>query len=112
MNPSLYTLSKYDVTQKVLEILSDVQYRAILFSIVKEGKTAREMAEKYGIPLSSVHKKISKLKTLGLIQVSMIKISKRGKRFRVYKSSISKADIIMNNVKPIVNLLPNLQTTN
>ena len=54
-------MKKYDINQKVLEALADAQSRTILFSIVKKGKTAMELSEKYRIPLSSVYKKISDL---------------------------------------------------
>ena len=42
---SLSQLKKYDVSQKVLDALADVQSRAILFSVIKKGKTAAELAE-------------------------------------------------------------------
>ena len=61
---SLSQLKKYDVNQKVLKALADAQSRAIVFSIIKEGKTAAELAEKHKIPLSSVYKKISELEFL------------------------------------------------
>ncbi|MFI5416144.1 MAG: ArsR family transcriptional regulator, partial [Nitrososphaerales archaeon] len=65
----LSQLKKYDVNQKILEALADLQSRSILFSIIKEGKTALELSEKYRIPLSSVYKKISDLEQLALVRV-------------------------------------------
>ena len=49
---TLPQLKKYDVTQKVIEMLADAESRTILFSIVKKGKTALELSEKHKIPLS------------------------------------------------------------
>ena len=58
---TLPQLKKYDVTQKVIEMLADAESRAIIFSIIRRGKTAAELSEKHKIPLSSVYKKISDL---------------------------------------------------
>ena len=37
---TLPQLKKYDVTQKVIEMLADAESRAIIFSIIRKGKTA------------------------------------------------------------------------
>ena len=58
---TLPQLKKYDVTQKVIEMLTDAESRVILFSIIPKGKTASQLSEKHKIPLSSVYKKISDL---------------------------------------------------
>ena len=58
---TLPQLKKYDITQKVIEALADAESRTILFSVIKHGKTASEIASKYKIPLSSVYKKLSDL---------------------------------------------------
>ena len=53
---TLPQLKKYDVTQKVIEMLADAESRAILFSMIRKGKTASELSDKHKIPLSSVYK--------------------------------------------------------
>ena len=55
---TLPQLKKYDVTQKVVSMLADAESRTILFSIVKKGKTASELSQKYKIPLSSFYNNI------------------------------------------------------
>ncbi len=105
----LSQLKKYDVNQKILEALADAQSRSILFSIVKEGKTALELSEKYRIPLSSVYKKISDLEDLALVKVDKWILSDSGKKFKVYKSRISKADISIKKPEPSITLSPNQQ---
>lgn len=95
------------MNQKVLEALSDAQSRTILFSIVKEGKTALELSEKYRIPLSSVYKKITDLEQIALVKVEKWELSDNGKRFKVYKSRISKADISIRKPEPAITLTPN-----
>jgi predicted ArsR family transcriptional regulator len=104
---TLPQLKKYDVTQKVIEALADSESRAILFSIIKKGMTASELSEKLKIPLSSVYKKLSDLEELTLIKVERWLISDKGRKFKIYKSRISKADISIKKPDPILNLVPN-----
>lgn len=100
-------MKKYDVTQKVIEALADSESRAILFSIIKKSMTASELSEKLKIPLSSVYKKISDLEELTLIEVEKWMISDKGRKFKMYRSRISKADISIRKPDPVLNLVPN-----
>jgi predicted ArsR family transcriptional regulator len=104
---TLPQLKKYDITQKVIEALADAESRAILFSIIKSGKTAAELSENLKIPLSSVYKKLSDLEELTLIKVEKWMLSDKGRKFKVYKSRISKADISIKKPEPVLNLIPN-----
>ena len=103
----LSQLKKYDVNQKILEALADSQARSILFSIIKEGKTALELSEKYRIPLSSVYKKIADLEDLALVRVDKWILSDNGKKFKVYKSRISQAEISIKKPEPVITLSAN-----
>ena len=103
----LSQLKKYDVNQKILEALADSQARSILFSIIKDGKTALELSEKYRIPLSSVYKKISDLEDLALVRVDKWILSDNGKKFKVYKSRISQAEISIKKPEPTITLSAN-----
>ena len=105
--PTLSQLKKYDVNQKILEALADAQSRAILFSVIKEGKTAADLADEHKIPLSSVYKKISDLEILSLIKIDRWMLSDNGKKFKLYKSRISKADVSIRKPEPVINLSPN-----
>ena len=105
---TLPQLKKYDVTQKVIEMLADAESRAILFSIIKKGKTATELSEKHKIPLSSVYKKISDLEELTLIKVDSWRISDKGRKFKIYKSRISNAEISIKKPEATLVLTPNL----
>jgi predicted ArsR family transcriptional regulator len=104
---TLPQLKKYDITQKVIEALADSESRAILFSVIKKGMTASELSEKLKIPLSSVYKKLGDLEELTLIEVERWMISDKGRKFKIYKSRISKADISIKKPDPILNLVPN-----
>ena len=106
---SLSQLKKYDVNQKVIEALADAQSRSILFSIIKQGKTAMELSEEHRIPLSSVYKKISDLEEIALVKVDKWILSDNGKKFKIYKSRISKADISIRKPEPVIILTPNDQ---
>ena len=104
---TLPQLKKYDVTQKVIEMLADAESRAILFSIINKGKTAGELSKKHRIPLSSVYKKISDLEELTLIKVDSWELSDKGRRFKVYKSRIKNAEINIKKPEPVLILTPN-----
>ena len=106
---SLSQLKKYDVNQKVIEALADAQSRVILFSIIKQGKTAMELSEEHRIPLSSVYKKISDLEDIALVKIDKWMISENGKKFKIYKSRISKADVSIKKPEPTITLTPNDQ---
>ncbi len=100
-------LKKYDINQKIIETLADHEARHILFSITRKPKTATELSEQLSIPLSSVYKKLSELEELALIEVAKWMISDKGRRYRSYKSRISKAVIDIKKKEPIITLVPN-----
>ncbi len=90
-----------------MKALADAQSRAILFSIIKQGKTAMELSEEHRIPLSSVYKKISDLEEIALVKVDKWLLSDNGKKFKLYKSRISKAEVTIRKPEPVINLTPN-----
>lgn len=106
----LLQLLKYDTTQKILVALADAESRSILLSTIKEEKSAAELSETLHIPLSSVYKKLSILVDLALMKVTRIDVEPRGrKKFKLYKSRISKAEIRIegSTPAPILELDPN-----
>ncbi len=104
---SLSQLKKYDINQKVLNALADAQSRAILFSVIKQGKTAADLAEEHRIPLSSVYKKISELEELTLLKVEKWILSDSGRKYKVYRSRISRAEVSIRKPEPVIILSPN-----
>ena len=104
---TLPQLKKYDITQKVIEALADAESRSILFSIIRKGKTATDLSYELKIPLSSVYKKLSDLEELTLVKIDKWLISDKGRRFKVYKSRISKAEISIRKPEPTLILSPN-----
>ncbi len=104
---TLPQLKKYDITQKVIEALADSESRAILFSIIRKGSTAAELSNKLKIPLSSVYKKLADLEDLTLVKVEKWMLSDKGRKFKIYRSRISKADISIRKPEPTLTLVPN-----
>ena len=104
---SLPQLKKYDITQKVIEALADAESRAIIFSIIRKGKTANELSTALKIPLSSVYKKLTDLENLTLIEIEKTVLSDKGKRFKIYKSRINKAEILIKKPEPTLSLSSN-----
>jgi len=104
---TLPQLKKYDITQKVIEALADSESRAILFSIIRKGSTASELSDKLKIPLSSVYKKLSDLEELTLIEIEKWMISDKGRKYKVYRSRISQANISIKKPEPTLTLIPN-----
>ena len=104
-----WRIADRSITQKVIEMLADTESRAILFSIIRRGKTAAELSQKYKIPLSSVYKKISDLEELTLLKVDSWKISDSGRKFKIYKSRIKNAEINIKKPEVTLILTPNVE---
>ena len=104
---TLPQLKKYDITQKVIESLANAESRAIIFSIIRKGKTANELSTTLKIPLSSVYKILRDLQNLTLIEIEKTVLSERGKRFKVYRSRINKAEILIKKPEPTLSLSAN-----
>ena len=104
---TLPQLKRYDITQKVIESLADAESRAIIFSIIKKGKTATELSTGLKIPLSSVYKKLTDLENLTLIEIEKTVLSDKGKRFKIYKSRINRAEISIKKPEPTLSLTAN-----
>ena len=68
-----------------------------------------ELSEEHRIPLSSVYKKISDLEEIALVKVDKWVLSDNGKKFKLYKSRISKADVRIRKPEPVIILTPNDQ---
>ena len=104
---TLPQLKKYDITQKVIEALADAESRAIIFSIIRRGKTASNLSTSLNIPLSSVYKKLSDLENLTLVRVEKTILSEKGRRFKIYRSRINKAEISIKKPEPTLSLSAN-----
>ncbi len=105
--PTFIQLSEYDITQKIIESLTNVCTRAVLFSIIHEPKDATQIAHEVRLSLSTVYKTLSNLEDLSLIQVNNFKISDEGKKIKLYKSKIGQVVITIKDNEPILSLYAN-----
>ena len=99
-------LRKYNIEQIILNELSDLESRAILFSIVKSSKLPSQISYDSQIPQSTVYKKLHTLETFGLVYVEKIELVNRAKS-KYYRSTIREAEICIKKFEPTIYLIPN-----
>ena len=104
--PSLPQLKKYDVTQRVVTALTNVESRALLFATIKSARTASDLSKSLRIPLSTVYKKVIELDDLALIREGTEFRVNSGK-VKVYTSRIKAAEIHIKRIEPRITLIPN-----
>ena len=68
---------------------------------------ALKIANELQISLSAVYKTISNLEKLSLIEIQRFKITNEGKKIKLYRSRIKKANISVNENDSQVLLYPN-----
>ncbi len=107
LKPNIIQLSEFDITQRIIESLSNVCTRTVLFSIKNESKDATQIADELKISLSTVYKTLSTLEDLALVEVDRYIISSEGKKIKQYRSRIGKVEITLENLEPVLNLYPN-----
>tara|TARA_B110001454_G_C12362116_1_gene284737 strand:- start:60 stop:413 length:354 start_codon:yes stop_codon:yes gene_type:complete len=105
--PSIIQLSEFNITQKIIESLSNVCTRAVLFSIKENSKDASQIADELKLSISAVYKTLSSLEILTLVEVEKFIISKEGKKIKQYRSRIGKVKIILDSLEPVMSLYPN-----
>ena len=105
--PTLLELDEYDIKQRIIEALTTTCSHAVLFSIVNVEKDAVKIANELQISLSAVYKTISNLEKLSLIEIQRFKITNEGKKIKLYRSRIKKANISINENDSQVLLYPN-----
>jgi len=105
--PNIIQLSEFDITQRIIESLTNVCTRAVLFSIKKKAKDATQIADELKISPSTVYKTLSNLEDLALVDIDRFTISGEGKKTKHYKSRIGKVEITMTDMEPVLHLYPN-----
>ena len=106
-NPTAIQLDKYDINQKIIKALADLESRTILFSIKQKARLTEDISRKTNIPLSTVYKKLEKLQELSLVKIEEIELSNHGRRMKYYKSRISEVEISIRKLEPILILHKN-----
>lgn len=97
---------KYDISQKILKELANLESRHILFAITKHPKTVQEISHKLKIPLSSVYKRIESLKGCSLIQAKA-DFSEKGYVTKYYQSKIKDVEISITKFEPKIRFTKN-----
>ena len=105
--PTLLELDEYDIKQRIIEALTTTCSHAVLFSIVDIEKDAIEISNKLQISLSAVYKTLSNLEKLSLAEIQRFRITNDGKKIKMYRSRIKKANISINGNSSEVLLYPN-----
>lgn len=105
--PNIIQLSEFDITQKIIESLSNICTRSVLFSVKNESKDATQIASELKISLSTVYKTLSILEDLALAEVDKFVISSEGKKIKLYRSRIGKVEITIDDLEPSLNLYSN-----
>ena len=105
--PTLLELDEYDIKQRIIEALTTTCSHAVLFSIVNAEKDAIKIAGELQISLSAVYKTLSNLEKLSLVEIQRFKITNEGKKIKMYRSKIKKANISINENNSQVMLYPN-----
>ena len=104
---NIIELSEFDTTQKIIESLSNVCTRAVLFSIKNESKDVTQISKELEVSLSTVYKTLSTLEDLALAEIEQYIISDEGKKIKLYRSRIGKVEITLENLEPVLSLYPN-----
>jgi predicted transcriptional regulator len=99
-------LSEFDINQKIIESLSNVCTRSVLFSVKNESKDVTQIANELKISLSTVYKTLSTLEDLALAEVDRYVISPEGKKVKLYRSRIGKVEITLDKLEQILLLHP------
>ena len=109
--PNILQLSEYDITQKIMESLTNACHRSVLFSIIHASKDAPKIADELNISLSAVYKTLSKLEELTLVEIEKFDFVE-GKKIKLYKSRIGRAEITFDNNDAVLHLYPNKSELN
>ena len=105
--PTPGQLDKYDIDQKIIKTLADLESRTILFSIKHKAKRAENIVKENNIPTSSVYKKLDRLEDLALVKIEKRVFSDHGRVIKCYKSRIREAQISIKKLKPTLILHKN-----
>ena len=101
---NIIQLSEFDITQKIIESLSNVCTRSVLFSVKNESKDVMQIADELKISISTVYKTLSTLEDLALAEIDRYVISPEGKKIKLYRSRIGKVEITLDDLEPTLML--------
>ncbi|QLH07297.1 helix-turn-helix domain-containing protein [Nitrosopumilus ureiphilus] len=97
---------KYDINQKIIHELTNLESRIVLFSIIKESKDTADISMTTKIPLSTVYQKLQNLEELSLVYVEKMN-ENVSRNTKYYKSRIMGIDISISKQEPKLILIKN-----
>ena len=100
--PTLLELNEYDINQRLIEALTTTCSHAILFSIIDAEKDTVEISNELQLSLSTVYKTLANLEKLSLVEIQRFKITNDGKKIKMYRSRIKKANISINENNDVI----------
>ncbi len=95
----------------LLEIMADKYSRAILESTMDVSKSALELSNDCGIPISTAYRRVQQLHTHKLLGISG-SINQDGKKYFLYKSKIKSIVTCFNNGTLDIEIVPNSTISN
>jgi len=96
-----------DKVKKITLVLSNEFSRKIIFSIISKAKSGIEISNDTKLSQSTVYQKLIILKDLSLVQVDYKEVTWKGRIIEFYKSTITKATIIITKEQPKIILVHN-----
>ncbi len=82
-------------TTRIMGLIADEYVRAILQSTITTPKSVRQLSQELGIPSSTCYRRIAELKKAGLLEVERTVLTKDGKKWEVYRSTVRRVTIQM-----------------
>lgn len=99
-------VEKYDISQRILKELVNVQSRKILFSIIGQPKSIQEIIKEQKIPISSAYKRIAALEKCALINTKL-NLPENGHKTKYYQSKINDIEINIAKFEPKISIKKN-----
>ncbi len=90
---------KKEEIEEKLEILADSYAKRILVGCYRKPKPVQELSWKYDIPIAAAYRKVHELEEAGFLQVAKKETSRRGKKVKLYGTTLKRAVIRFENGK-------------
>ena len=97
---------KLGLGERIIQAVSSIEARTVLKCVAQREKSAFEIAEETGIPLSSVYRKIVELKEAGVMAVDNYELDGLGRKEAKYVSTVDEITLCINAGAAEVRMMP------
>jgi predicted transcriptional regulator len=104
--PKILLAEKYDISNKILKELTNLESRHILFATMNPPKSIQDISREQKIPQSSVYVRIASLKECSLVH-EKVAFSEKGYITRYYQSKIKDIEISISKFEPKIRFTKN-----